>query len=308
MNHADGHKVVIQQQKANSNSHNKMKNVPCTRWEEVTSTLSRHANFSALMKAPTAIRMVQNIVDQPQQLGIASSQRVDRLKEISRLAALLQEKPSGIGCDLLPHLQEVVESCIGDPVIEILLESCKCISIIYVTDRLPVDENGKEGEHATNQFLGMIKRLSSLPFWIVIRLSTDNPDVVNFYNDLDNNIANVDVKSGNGGINLDVLDDFVSEAAIVNIHNLWLNYAYPLHLCRESAVNFPVFDLLNDRPLTHRELVDFINLLFDLNQIPSVQTTFTLSNPKSNYAAFRAEIKELVKRGGKHYDPIKRNI
>ena len=279
-------------------------NVSCTRWEEVTSTLLWHGNFAALMKAPTAIRLVNApMVGHPQQIGIASTEQVNVAAELSKLQALVQQIPSGSGGQL-SHLREIVNSCLGTP-LELLAK--RSMAIIFVTDRLPVNEYGQEGEAVTQQFVETLNELKGLPVWVVIRLSTDEPRVVDFYNDLDTKMVHVSGDlCGAPPIHLDVLDDYVSEAASVNEFNPWLNYAYPLHLCRESAVNFPVFDALNDRPLNHDELVDFINLLFDRNQQAWAQQP--LPNPKTHYAEFRADVLYLVRRNGTLYNPIKKRV
>jgi hypothetical protein len=154
--------------------------------------------------------------------------------------------------------------------------------------------------------------LQGFPVWVVIRLSTDDQRVVDFYEEIDEKMNRVsiepDLDKGPIGtcVNLDVLDDFVSEAENVYVHNPWLNYAYPLHLCKESAVKFPVFDVLNDRPLQTQELVDFCNLLFDRNQ--TAWALQPLANPATHYSDFRAEVLELNRRNGTLYNPIKRRV
>ena len=301
MNAADGHRVV-------QNSEHKISNVSCTRWEEVTSTLLWHASFSAMMKAPTAIRLVHApSLDQPQQVGIALSDQVDEKSEIASLSEILQQTPSGSGGGQLSHLREMITSCLQVPME--LLKS-KSMAIVYVTDRLPVDEDGREGDHVTQAFLETLNLLQGSPVWVVVRLSTDEQRVVDFYNDLDVKMELVSVEMSGGmtpgQIHLDVLDDYVSEAGAVHEHNAWLNYAYPLHLCRESVVKYPIFDALNDRPLSHDELVDFMTLLFDRNQ--QAWALQPLANPTTHYADFRAEISELNRKTGTLYDPIRRRV
>ena len=44
--------------------------------------------------------------------------------------------------------------------------------------------------------------------------------------------------------NLEVLDDFLAEAKEVNRYNRWLNYALPMHRCRELGYHDRLFDLL----------------------------------------------------------------
>ena len=61
--------------------------------------------------------------------------------------------------------------------------------------------------------------LAGLPVSTVIRLCTDDDEVVNFYNSLDENLE----------LNMDVLDDFVGEAKEIHSKNKWLTYGLPLH-------------------------------------------------------------------------------
>ena len=304
MNSADGHRVV-------QNTDHKVSNISCTRWEEVTATLMWHASFSVKMEAATAVRLIQvPSMGQPQQVGIASTVNVEESTELSRLAQMLHQQPSGGGGGPLPHLLEIVLTCLKTS--SKLLGSEKSLAILYVTDRMPVDEDGREGDHVTQRFLETLNLLEGSSVFVVIRLSTDDQRVVDFYNDLDRRMDAVTMQRKPYGeesdyrhnLHLDVLDDFVSEAGAVHEHNPWLNYAYPLHLCRESAVQFPVFDALNDRPLQMDELVEFLTLLFDRNQL--AWALQPLPNPQTHYADFRAEVMDMNRKAGSVYDPIKR--
>jgi len=293
MNAADGHRVVT--------TANKIESVNCTRWEELTSTILWHAHFCNLMLAPTAIRFVNPSPAMPQQLEVAATTgiKVDVETEVQRLKLVLQATPHGNGT-LMTHFQEIITT-VSTARVDAL--DGRSMAIILVTDRLPTDEQGND---ASKQFIKLLHKLEGIPCWIVIRLSTDEKDVVEFYGNLDNKMITVERAAS---IHLDVLDDYVSEAAAVQEHNPWLNYAYPLHLCRESGVNFPVFDILNDRPLVHEELQDFVALLFD-RQINN-QTAWNeqpIPNPLTQYAKFREEIMELNKKNGGLYNPIRKRV
>ena len=63
-------------------------------------------------------------------------------------------------------------------------------------------------------------------------------------------------------LSIDVLDDYMSEAAEIYYHNKWLNYALPIHRMREMGCCDRIFDLLDERPLTIGEIRDFCLLLF----------------------------------------------
>ena len=107
------------------------------------------------------------------------------------------------------------------------------VAVIIATDGLPTDERGYGGHGHQEQFVSALRMLEGYPVWVVIRLCTDEEDVVSFYNDLDNQLE----------LSMEVLDDFCGEAAEVHEHNAWLNYALPLHRMREMGYHDRVFDM-----------------------------------------------------------------
>ena len=63
-------------------------------------------------------------------------------------------------------------------------------------------------------------------------------------------------------LNIDVLDDHKAEAKEVYKNNKWINYNLLLHRIREMGLYHPVLDLIDERPLTPREVRDFCRLLY----------------------------------------------
>ena len=59
------------------------------------------------------------------------------------------------------------------------------VAVIIATDGLPTDDQGYGGKAHQDQFVNALRMLEGLPVWVVIRLCTDEEDVVSFYNDLD---------------------------------------------------------------------------------------------------------------------------
>lgn len=133
--------------------------------------------------------------------------------------------------------------------------------------------------------------MEGLPIWLVIRLCTDEEKVTEFYNNLD----------GRFELSLEVLDDFLGEAAEVYQHNKWLNYSLALHRCRELGYHDRLFDLIDERPLTKGELRDFCALLFgvDIYHIP---------DPNVDWKDFIKFVHNCLASEPKQYDPIKKKI
>eukprot|EP00957_Ditylum_brightwellii_P104498 7961832-Ditylum_brightwellii.AAC.1 len=86
--------------------------------------------------------------------------------------------------------------------------------IVLATDGLPISGKKSSAEEDMQEFVRAMRSLEGLPIWIVIRLCTDEQDVVDFYGNLD----------GQLNLSLDVLDDFEGEAEEVYEHNKWLTY------------------------------------------------------------------------------------
>ena len=263
------------------------------------------------------IRLANPSPHGPQQLGVAASERVDIDSEMQRLSRLVQNtRPEG-NIPMTIHLQQIVQAVRTVP--ERYFGNL-ALSLVLVTDRLPRDRTGREGPNVNQEFIQLLKELSGWPVWVVVRLSTDDDAVVGFYSQLDSAMAHVSVQPKDHSdymddmddasilqddVHLDVLDDYLSEAELVQKYNPWLNYAYPLHLCRESACNFPVFDVLNDRPLRHDELVDLVSLLFNRQKAMYEEP---LHDPKTNYRSFRRQVEKLVERTPGLWNPIKKRV
>merc|ERR1739844_260959 len=131
-----------------------------------------------------------------------------------------------------------------------------------------------------------------LPVWLVVRLSTDDEEVVNFYNGLDEELE----------LSMDVLDDFCGEAEEIFEHNKWLNYGLPLHRLREMGFHDRVLDMIDERPLTKGEIRDFCLLLFGVEKCDG------LPDPSIDWDGFMSYVKELLSHEELQWNPLKRKL
>ncbi|KAL7566986.1 hypothetical protein ACA910_019915 [Epithemia clementina (nom. ined.)] len=286
MQHVDGNRIV---QLPNG----QLKLVQCTRWTEMQQTVEYHALMAAQLQAPTVFRLLNDPgrrAGVEQQFSIA--QRGPALIEDDIAVAkqtMENTSPSGV-TPLIPHLQQVRDNILA--LRPTLLENGTKVALVLATDGIPTNERGVADAGVTQQFVESLRALQGLPVWIVVRLCTDEEDVVQFWNSLDGQLE----------LSLEVLDDFASEAAEVQAHNTWLNYGLPLHRMREMGFHHSLFDLLDERPLSKLELRDFFQLLFGNERMMEVP------DPEVDWRRFYTCVSNLVGQEQRTWNPITKRV
>ena len=97
-----------------------------------------------------------------------------------------------------------------------------------------------DGEATDGDVAAALKPLEDLPVWVVIRLCTDEENVVQYWNNIDSQLE----------LDMDVLDDMAGEAdEIFEQGNTWLTYAEPLHRLREFGSPIREMDLMDEKCL-----------------------------------------------------------
>jgi hypothetical protein len=289
MQHTDGHRFVETRKQQD------VKVVSCSRWDEIKGCVEYHAQIAAALEAPTTFRMLNDphVGPNSQQFGIAETSLDPNViqEEVSRAVAIMNQSQPGGVTPLIKHLREIKQAVEGmSP--ELNANGTR-VAIILATDGLPTDEHGYNNSAVQQEFVQALRGLESLPVWVVIRLCTDEQSVCDFYNSLDDQLE----------LSLEVLDDFLEEAEEVYEHNPWLNYALPLHRLREMGYHNRVFDMVDERPLTHQEVKDFCSLLL-IDRQPYDQ----LPDPSADWKEFSRTIKGLLAKQTGQWNPIKKKL
>jgi hypothetical protein len=198
-----------------------------TRWKELTSTIEYHIGLANALSAHTVFRFLnrpssgdnnndtnnaEDQLDLPQEFSIAAhGVPSDDATVADALRVVRSTLPAGV-TPLTAHLQNITGRI--KEIAPALREQSQKVVVVIATDGLPTDPLGNVNDDVKGDFVSALKLLQAQPVWIVIRLCTQNPEVVDFYNSLDKELESP----------LEVLDDFLGEATEIVKLNKWLKY------------------------------------------------------------------------------------
>jgi Mg-chelatase subunit ChlD len=285
MTKSDGHRMVETKKKDD------VKIVSCTRWTEIQETVDYHAQMAALLQAPTVFRLLNDPgkINGPQQFSIAERGEEHLNEDLMIAHKTMRTSPGGV-TPLAEHVREIREN-IRSMESSLQRDGTKVV-VVLATDGLPTDIRGICDTRTKRELVDALRLLEYLPVWVVIRLCTDEEDVVEFYNQLDSQLE----------LPLEVLDDFEGEAKEVYEHNKFLNYALPLHRCREMGYHDRLFDLLDERKLTKDELRDLFALLFGEAQFDGVP------DPQADWVGFVKALSKIVEKEKGQWNPMTKKV
>lgn len=282
----DGHRLVETKRAED------VKLVGCTRWTELQECVSYHAQLAALIQAPTIFRMLNDPgrAVGPQRFSVAEHHDAIAHQDLTVALQTIRNSHPGGATPLSQHVLEIRNELLAME--SSMKHNGTKVALVLATDGLPTDARGYGGHEAQQEFIRALRSLEGLPVWIVVRLCTDEENVVEFYNQLDSQLE----------LSLDVLDDFVGEATEIHKVNGWLNYALPLHRMREMGIYDRLIDLLDERRLTKDELRDFLLFLFGDANFDGVP------DPQADWEGFLRAIDTLQKKEKKQWNPITKKL
>ena len=268
----------------------KGKMVTCTRWDELQETMKFHLSVANDLQAPCTLRLLNPGHDGSQVLDCSDSNpEVFGAQILSARTTIMQTYP-GSGTPLSSHLHHVhhrIQSLAPE-----LRARGQRVCIVLATDGLPTDNPHHVHGGPKEAFRKALNSLRGLPVWVVIRLLTDDEDVVDYWNNLDQQVE----------VPLDVLDDWQGEAREVREVNPWINYTQELHYAREFGLAHPIFDLMDEKPFGASEVTQFIGLLFGQGSM------LELPHPGVDLDGFLAGVQRLLERTKPSFNIVSKKL
>lgn len=145
------------------------KAVRCSRWTELHDMARFHAGLSRALNAPTEFRFLNTA--NPITIGGPSDP-----SNYDVLMALFEGSPGGT-TPLCRHIREVAAKI--QQMEPMLRATGQRASVIIITD----------GEASDGDVTAALRPLQNLPCWVVIRLCTDEDNVVEYWNGVDNQLV-----------------------------------------------------------------------------------------------------------------------
>jgi hypothetical protein len=256
--------------------------VPCSRWDELQSTVEYHMKVAYAIQTPTTFVMMKEYPGQYQKITVAGDNASalhsdqDRAVDIIHNTELSESKTS-----LLRSLHEVL--CL----VQTTGHNRGSVLVIAVND-LVADSNGVSNRDCKRELIDCLRSFQEHGVWIVVRLCTRDDEVVAYYHSLRKYLEKP----------LEILEDHLHVAQEIYKYNPWINYSEPLHRCREMGFHHPLFDVIDERPLEKIELRPFLSLI--LGQEPF----YDAPDANSNMDKFISFVEELVEREEMRWNPV----
>ena len=148
-----------------------------SKYQEIQECVNYHVQLSALIKAPTKFRLLNNPGrGLSQEFGIDMKEDTMIKSELGDAMRIMRQvRPSGV-TPLTDHIKEIYT--IVSSLKSGLEAEGKHVVIVVATDGLPTDELGSTSDYIKDEFIENLRFLERLPVWLVVRLSTDDEAAV----------------------------------------------------------------------------------------------------------------------------------
>lgn len=271
--------------------------VACSRWHEIQQMALQQADWNCHIGTPCEFLLLNppskrdpSALREGVDYAVVDAASGVPEHQVSALRKMLERTQPRGPTPLYDRLSEIY-SRVSQESSE-LANSGQRIVLVIATDGLPTGAySGTCTDADRRRLIQQLRKLTSdLPIFVVVRLTTDEEDVVEFYNSIDEELE----------LPLEVLDDLESEAKeIAQQGNGWLTYSPLIHTLREGGTFVKLFDLLDERRLTRLEVVLFVRLLLQRREcmpLPADPALFC------ELLEERVAVEDLV------YDPLRRRL
>lgn len=263
----------------------------CRRWDEIVETTKYNIRLAELIDAPTSYRLL-NHPGPP-----FESQFFNISSRMTRPQGTTLEDEVNDAIHIMSNINPNGATPLTDHIIAIRtkINSMKRrngekVVIVIATDGTPTDIECRATQQAHDSFTAAVRSFYNLDVHLVVRLSTDEKSVVNFWSELDSAPE----------VPLDVLDDYVSEAKEVHKLNPWLTYGLPIHRMREMGMDDKLFDDLDEKAYDLGEIRQFLCILFDDRGIPDLCA--------HDWMCFCNYMNQILKTEKTVYNPIQKKM
>ena len=206
----------------------------CSRWTELLRSVSWLGNLAIGLEAHAEFRLINPTSGvSVANLGMGLAEQ-----EQEQLRRITSSSPTG-RTPICAAIREVVESIRARA------------SDLRASGQRALVEIATDGISTDGDLASALRPLEQLPVFVVVRLCTDDDQVVNYWNDIDSQLE----------LEMDVLDDLAGEAAEVHAVNPWLVYGEALHHVREWGSSNKLLDLLDESRFTAAQASAMVELV-----------------------------------------------
>jgi len=274
--------------------HDKWSEVTCSRWQEIRRMALEQARCQIATGTPCEFVLLNAVSG-----GDGLQEGVDICSidpsqgnadiQFARLEGMLSKvRPNG-ATPLAKRLRQI-QTRLADVHGHLAQQGLRTV-VVIATDGRPTDKDGPSAS-AKDEVVRVMRQLSAeCPVFLVIRLCTDEEDVIAYYNRIDEEEE----------LPLEVIDDLESEAQEIRAQgNDWFPYSQMIHRIREGGTYVKLFDLLDERKLNALEARLLAGHLLQLEDWPPL--------PLADAKEFLKKAAERLQTMGKVYDPLKHRM
>jgi len=208
--------------------------VNCSRWEELLQAFNFNSMISILGSIETNVKF----------LNAGSYQFGNSyVTETDSFLRKFQEMNGGY-TPLAKTLREIIND----------LKDYRTYSLNTEKAQVTIYTDGEPSDCNNEEFKALLKDLIiNQNANVTIRLLTDEENVLNYWNSIESDVE----------LNLDIIDNFLSECKEVENINPKICYPYQIHQLREFGIALSLFDHLDERILNNSQLKQYISLFID---------------------------------------------